>query len=326
MLLKNFNVLVVDDVVLMCEFMYGVAAKVADCRVFKALDGKTAAEILENEAIDLLITDLEMRSPTGLELVYRVRSSQFSATAHDIPIIIFSGNTYLELIKQCISFDVNDFLAKPLTGARLSKKIQHHLQTEKILQSPEHYEEIGKAIFKLDKSDVAEHGRKFSVSIVRELTQHEEGQEGEDADAAKRTTDKDFLFWPENATTGYFQLDRRLRNLAFNVSCFHNVFVNNCKPVAIESERKRACDAIDYLLHISKSFKRKDQRREFWQLFNVRIEKLKPIAEELAQANIKHHQGVLALLKKISYWWMQTCNRPIIQRNEESEEEGAKHG
>lgn len=326
MLLKNFNVLVVDDVILMCDFLYGVAAQVADCRVFKALDGKTAAEILENEAIDLLITDLEMKSPSGLELVSRLRCGQFTATAHDIPVMIFSGNTYLELIQQCISFDINDFLAKPITGGRLTKKIHHHLQTEKVMRSTAHYQAISAGLFKSEKPALAEGEQKFRVSIVRELPQHEDKYDEGDSDAASRPREKDFLFWPENATTGYFQLDRRLRNLAFNVSCFHNVFVNNCKAVAIESERKRACDAIEYLLHISKNFKRKEQRREFWQLFNLRIEKIKPLAAELAQINIKHHQAVLALLKKLSYWWMQTCNRPIIQRNDDNDEDSRQHG
>jgi YesN/AraC family two-component response regulator len=323
MLLKNFNLLVVDDVILMCDFLYGVAAKIADCRVFKALDGKTAADILENESIDLLISDIEMKSPTGLELVCLIRSGQFSNTAHDIPIVIFSGNTYLELIQNCIKFDVNDFLAKPLNAERLTKKIQHHLQTEKKVRSPEYYKALSAGMFDIDKSTTSNIERKFSVSIVRELTEEAEKFELGADETSEHSRAKDFLYWPENATTGYFQLDRRLRNLAFNVSCFHNVVVNNCKVVAIESERKRACNALEYLLHIAKNFKGKESRREFWQLFNLRIEKLKQLAVELQSINIRHHQGVLILLKKISYWWMQTCNRPIIQRNEE---DVTKHG
>jgi YesN/AraC family two-component response regulator len=324
MLLKNFNVLVVDDVILMCDFLFGVAAQVADCKVFKALDGKTAAEILENEPIDLLITDIEMKSPTGLDLVARVRSGLFTATAHDIPVMIFSGNTYLDLIQQSISFDVNDFLAKPITAGRLSKKIKHHLDTEKLINTPEHYRAISAGLADI-KTAPGSDQHQFRVSIVRELPQQAHNPDDEDNNGSSKSRDKDFLFWPENATTGYFQIDRRLRNLAFNVSCFHNVFINNCKTVAIESERKRACNSIEYLIHISKSFRRKEQRRDFWQLFNIRIEKLKPLVLELNQINVKHHQGVLALLKKIAYWWMQTCNRPIIQRNDENEGDDKQH-
>ena len=319
MLLKNFNVLVVDDVILMCDFLYGVANKVPGCRAFKALDGKTAAEILESEQIDLLITDIEMKAPTGLELVYKVRSGSFGCTSHDIPVIIFSGNAYRELIEQSISYDVNDFLVKPIAALQLTKKIQFHLQHEKAVRSAEHYAALTPD-FALSKAPPSDENRKISVSIVRELDE-KQPVDVEETDAVNSSSRKrDFLFWPENATTGYFQLDRRLRNFAFNVSCFHNVFVGNCKPVAIESERRRAGEAIDYLFHIAKSIKQKERRQEFWLLFAQRLEKLKPLAAELAQVNIKHHSQVLALLKKLSYWWMQTCNRPIIQKNDEGED------
>ena len=318
MLLKNFNLLVVDDVILMCDFLYGVANKVPGCRAFKALDGKTAAEILETETIDLLITDIEMKAPTGLELVYKVRAGYFSNTLHDIPVIIFSGNAYRELIEQSISYDVNDFLVKPITADQLTKKIQFHLQHEKAVRTAEHYAALTPD-FALSKAPSEEH-RKVSVAIVRELDDSSAAAEQEALNDEKQSDQRDFLFWPEHATTGYFQLDRRLRNFAFNVSCFHNVFVGNCKPVAIESERKRACEAIDYLFHIAKNIKHKEQRREFWLLFSQRLDKLKPLALELAQVNIKHHSQVLALLKKFSYWWMQTCNRPIIQKNDEHDD------
>lgn len=318
MLLKNFNVLVVDDVILMCDFLYGVANKVPGCRAFKALDGKGAADILENESINLLITDIEMKAPTGLELVYRVRTGRFSSTSHNIPIIIFSGNAYRELIQQSISYDVNDFLAKPITSDLLTRKILHHLQAEKPIKDAEHYAALD-SDFSEPKQPAAEE-RRVSVAIVRDLEKKPETEEEEVDAEGKKIAKKDFLFWPENSTTGYFQLDRRLRNFAFNVSCFHNVFVNNCKLVAIESERKHACEATDYLFHIAKNMKGKEKRQEFWQIFHVRMEKLKPLAAELNSINIKHHNQVLALLKKLSYWWMQTCNRPIIQKNDGEEE------
>jgi CheY-like chemotaxis protein len=318
MLLRIANVLVVDDVILMCDFLYGVANKVTGCRVFKALDGKAASEVLESEPIDLLITDIEMKVPTGLELVYKVRAGHFSSTAHDIPVIIFSGNAYRELIEQSISYDVNDFLVKPITSVQLTKKIQYHLQHKKLIQPAEHYAALD-TDFALSRPQLSDENRKISAAIVRELTDPKADQLQETDEAGEKKAKRDFLVWPENATTGYFQLDRRLRNFAFNVSCFHNVFVGNCKTVAIESERKRACEALDYLCHIANNIKYKDRRREFWLLFSQRLQKLKPLAEELNSINIKHHAQVLALLKKLSYWWMQTCNRPIIQKNDETE-------
>lgn len=225
MLLKTYNILVVDDVVLMSNFMYGIASRIAHCRVFKAFDGKAAAEILESESIDLLITDLEMKSPSGLELVYRVRSNLFSTTNHDIPIIIFSGNTYIKLIKKCVSFDVNDFLAKPVSGAILTDKILYHLGNNKKIFPSEHYYSIGKEFFCAEKV-LLDGEKRLNVSIVRDLMLGEDSVDPESDDFKAVSKSNDFLYWPGNATTGYVQIDRRLRNLAYYVSCLHRVFVN----------------------------------------------------------------------------------------------------
>ncbi|MCT8124975.1 response regulator [Alishewanella sp. BS5-314] len=324
MLLKNFNVLVLDDVVLMCDFLYGVANKVPGCKAFKALDAKTASEILEHETIDLLITDIELRGTSGLDLLSRVRAGVFSATAHDIPIIVFSGNAYRELIQQCILFDVNDFLAKPLSAEQLTRKIQHHLAHEKLILPAAHYQEM-KARLEAPKATDDEVGQqRLRVAIVRELEQKAEQQQQELDDSRPEVERRDFLYWPEDATSGYFQLDRRLRNLAYNLSCFHNVFINNCRTVAIDAERKRACAAADYLIHIAKTMQQREQRPEFWAMLQQRLQKLQPLIAELAEVNVKHHKQVLALLKKLAYWWMQTCNRPLINRTE-TEDESSLH-
>ncbi|KKO49252.1 histidine kinase [Arsukibacterium sp. MJ3] len=321
MLIRNIKVLVVDDVNLMCDFLYGVTNKIIGCQALKAPDGKTASDFLQNEAIDLLITDIEMKAPSGLELVQRLRAGMFGSTSHDIPIIIFSGNAYREFIEQSIAFDVNDFLVKPITSAQLTKKIQYHLQHDKVIAPAAHYMDL-MANLAIAPDTEPEPDRRLRVAIVRELPETKaksaEQIEVEDTKSAQ----KDFLIWPENATTGYFQLDRRMRNFAFLLSCFHNVFVGNCKPIAIESERKRACEASDYLFHIAKNIKNKDQRLDFWLLYQQRLEKLKPLALELSNVNIKHHSQVLLLLKRLAYWWTQSCSRPIIELNENKQDTG----
>lgn len=320
MLLKDFNVLVLDDVILMCDFLYGVANKVAGCKAFKALDAKAASEILERENIDLLITDIELKGPSGLDLLSKLRSGAFSNTAHDIPIIVFSGNAYRELIQQCILFDVNDFLAKPLTADHLTKKIQHHLQHEKLIQPAVHYMEMKQRIDAPSVQSDEDEQRRFRVAIVRELAEKAEQEEVELDESGRQVEKRDFLYWPADATTGYYQLDRRLKNLAYSLSCFHNVFINNCKPVALDTERKKACAAADYLLHIAKAMRQREQRPEFWSVLQQRLEKLSTLMVELAEVNVKHHKQILALLKKLAYWWMQTCNRPLIQKTDGSDD------
>jgi|TARA_R110001592_G_scaffold52784_1_gene161988 CheY-like chemotaxis protein len=317
MLIKNFNVLVVDDVVLMCNFLYGVANKIQGCSAHKALYCKTAEDILESEVIDLLITDIELKNASGIDLLSKVRSGAFSQTAHDIPIIVLSVNAYRGVIEPCILFDVNDFLVKPISSQMLTKKIQEHLHREKLIQPVSYYVDL---IQKLTENQGSKEGGVRKVSIVLELEKKTVETEQQLDIAAKTVEKRDFLYWPEGVTTGYYQLDRRLKNLAFTLSFFKHVYIDNGKPIAIDTARNRACASADYLSHIAKNLQKLERKPEFWDAFQICLDKLQPIIREVAEVNLKHNNQVLALLKKLALWWMQTCNRPLIQKKDDSDD------
>ncbi|MDP4535344.1 response regulator [Alkalimonas collagenimarina] len=319
MLKRSFNVLVVDDVVLMCDFLHGAVNRLANCRAIKALDGKTALDVLETETIDMLITDLEIKAPDGLELIKRIRSGTLP-TAHDIPIIIFSGNAYLEQVQQGIAYDVNDFLVKPMSIDALGKKVSHFLVHDKFIQPAVHYEAMYRQEQKQPKAPEKGSSHKISASIVLNDPQKKDEYKPAQEDVEEAKTEEDFLSWPDNSTTGIYQLDRRLKKLAFDLSCFHNVFVKNCKLIALETERKRACGSIDYLNYIVKNLKKRERRLDFWQKFDLQLSKLNKLAAQLQSANLRHNSLILDLLKKLSYWWSQTISRPLVQRIDDGSE------
>ncbi|OBP16371.1 hypothetical protein A5320_02890 [Rheinheimera sp. SA_1] len=136
---RIFHILVVDDVFLMCDFLYKVISTIQNCKVFKATDGRTAIEILDGEPIDMLITDIEMKAPNGLELLKKLRCGTLN-TPHNIPVLMFSGNTYKDMVLESHAYDINDFLAKPVSADGLKKKVQLHLQNEKPIKAPEYYQ------------------------------------------------------------------------------------------------------------------------------------------------------------------------------------------
>ncbi|SEA23077.1 response regulator [Alkalimonas amylolytica] len=314
MLQRSYTILVVDDVTLMCDFLYGAVNRIPNCSALKALDGKTALELLEESTVDMLITDLEIKAPDGLELIKRIRAGKLP-TAHDIPILIFSGNAYLAQVQQSIAYDVNDFLVKPLSFDALGKKVLHHLTHEKFIQPAHHYAHLYQKELDQPKEPPKEPSRKVSASIVRQAPPQEEtGYLPAADDETTLQKEKDFLNWPEDSTTGIYQLDRRLKKFAFNLSCFHNVFVKDCKLVAMEAERKRTCEAIDYLNYVVKNLQKREGRPEFWHQFKVQLIKLNKLGQQLEQADLRHNSLVLDLLKRFSYWWMQTINRPLVQK------------
>jgi CheY-like chemotaxis protein len=314
---KISNVLVVDDVALMCDFLFGVANNTLGCRAKKALDGNAAANILENENIDMLITDIEMKGLNGIELLYKVRCGAFSGTAHNIPIIIFSGHRSKVTIDECIALDVDDFLVKPITALILKTKIKHHLEQPRNICDTEYYITKKPESLKLKHANKSyPHRVKIPISLDSELLNEKPLLHNIDANTKNKLN---FLLWPQGATTGYIQLDRRLQTFAINFSIFHYLFTGDAKPIAIESGLQKACESSSYLFYIADNIQLADSNREYLLFFKKNLELLKPITDELSSINIKHHSRVSTLLKNLLSWWLKTCNKPIMQKEHDGE-------
>ena len=76
-------------------------------------DGMQAMGELENSAIDLLFLDIEMPDLSGMEMV---------KSLSNLPQIIFTTNR-TDLALEAFEYDVTDYLAKPITLARLIKAV-----------------------------------------------------------------------------------------------------------------------------------------------------------------------------------------------------------
>ncbi|MCS6961760.1 MAG: response regulator [Deltaproteobacteria bacterium] len=79
-------------------------------------NGKTAFETLvhEQEAVDILISDIVMPDMDGKELLHLVRSSDLT---YDLPVILISGILDKEQLSQlCQSYDIRltKWLSKPV--------------------------------------------------------------------------------------------------------------------------------------------------------------------------------------------------------------------
>lgn len=318
---RTFTILVVDDVLLMCDFLYKVISSIKNCKVLKATDGRTAIDIIQNETIDMLITDIEMNAPNGLELLKKLRSGVIN-NPHDIPVLMFSGNTYKDMVLECLAYDVNDFLAKPLSADGLKKKVLFHLQHEKQILDVEHYKSI---VFVPEKKETkateqlhSSESYRANVAIVRPVPVSESKGYKPQETSETETELPDLVVWPENSTTGFHQLDRRMLILAQRINFFHNLFVKDSKAIALATEIKRISDAIDYLIYVGKKLQNTSYgQSSFWLFFNDRILKLTDIGHDLAKINPRHNSQIQPLFKRISYWWVQTLNRPFVHAIDE---------
>lgn len=88
----------------------------------EAANGWEAVKIMENNEIDLVITDIKMPEMGGLELIEYTRKY----ISKDIRFIILSGFYEFEYAKKAIKYDVADYILKPVKKEELIKVLEEY--------------------------------------------------------------------------------------------------------------------------------------------------------------------------------------------------------
>src|SRR5690606_11424563 len=94
---------------------------------YRAVSVKEALAIMQYNAIDLLITDLQMPSVDGLQLVKYV-----SEHYPDIPKLMVTGYPSVEGALEAMKSGVMEYLIKPFTKAELKSAVTKSLQSKTI--------------------------------------------------------------------------------------------------------------------------------------------------------------------------------------------------
>lgn len=94
------NVLIVDDEKIEREGLkYLISTETKEHKIFEASNGREALQILREEDIQLLLTDIKMPHMTGLELSKKAKEEQ-----PDLQIIIFSGFSDFAFAQEAIRY------------------------------------------------------------------------------------------------------------------------------------------------------------------------------------------------------------------------------
>ncbi|NOU69376.1 response regulator [Paenibacillus sp. LMG 31461] len=103
--------------------------------VSKAKNGEQALQLMQEEAPDVIITDIRMPKMDGLQLIQAVREERNL----QIPVIILTGFNEFDYARQAIRYQVRDYLLKPvdkeeliaaLTRIRDTLRIDHALPVD----------------------------------------------------------------------------------------------------------------------------------------------------------------------------------------------------
>lgn len=112
------NILFVDDDKIIISILKS-RYKNKGYNVFTASDGTEALEILDNNRIDLVVTDFYMKLMNGDELIKNIRQRD-----REISIIVLSSQKNEEYIKRTLDLGADDYILKPFSPVELDSRIK----------------------------------------------------------------------------------------------------------------------------------------------------------------------------------------------------------
>lgn len=124
--LFSTHILVVDD----NNVNLRIAKKIIEKEGYSchtALNGQEALSFLkENQAIDLILMDLQMPVMDGFEASQHIRS--LNSSYNDIPIVAVSASALVESQDQAYLAGMNDYVCKPFTAVELISAVKKNLR------------------------------------------------------------------------------------------------------------------------------------------------------------------------------------------------------
>ena len=118
------HILVVDDVAVNREILKRRLLR-RGYEITEASGGREALEIIDREAIDLVLLDIMMPDVDGLEVVRQVRQTRSTA---ELPIIMVSAKSFSEDVTHCLELGANDYVTKPVDFDATLELIRRELE------------------------------------------------------------------------------------------------------------------------------------------------------------------------------------------------------
>ena len=116
-------ILIADDSPTIRKFV-SFSLKAHGFEVLAACDGMEAVELLPNQVIDLIITDLNMPNMDGFELIKAIRENENNK---NIPIIILSSLSGNEEIERGLNVGANSYIVKPFDPKRIQYEVAKYI-------------------------------------------------------------------------------------------------------------------------------------------------------------------------------------------------------
>jgi DNA-binding NarL/FixJ family response regulator len=125
------DVLVVDDQAPVREMLRLMLHRFGLGAVALAADGAEAVAALRRAVPRAMISDIDMPTLNGLELLKRVRGGD-TAAPRDLPVLMLTGHGETPVVLTALALDVSGFVLKPATPANLKPRLDRVLAGSRV--------------------------------------------------------------------------------------------------------------------------------------------------------------------------------------------------
>lgn len=122
---KSLKTLVVDDARVARQIVKNILKELGFVNILEADNGVAALKVLEQEKVGLILSDWNMPTMTGIELLKKVRASaKFGST----PFIMVTAERMDNNIIEAVQEGVTGYIKKPFGAKELETKIKQALR------------------------------------------------------------------------------------------------------------------------------------------------------------------------------------------------------
>ena len=119
---ERFKVLVVDDNIHMRKLVTTILQAFGIIQIYEAENGDRAWTILREANPDVVVMDWMMEGMSGIELTKMIRTNPQSPNPF-VPVIMLSGHTHIDRVRQARDAGINEFIAKPVSVKTMMNRL-----------------------------------------------------------------------------------------------------------------------------------------------------------------------------------------------------------
>lgn len=150
-----FSILVVEDDETLNKLMC-IKLKQENFKTFSAFDGAQALGILDQEYIDLIISDIMMPKIDGYELTKELRDASYAQ-----PILMVTAKDQLEDMEQGFRAGTDDYMIKPINLKEMILRVNALLRRSKIANEKRLI--VGKTVLDYSQMTIYIGGQEFEI-------------------------------------------------------------------------------------------------------------------------------------------------------------------